>query len=227
MIAENISKIRQEIREVCKKVGRDPEEITIVAVTKTIPVEKIKEAVSAGIYDIGENRVQELLDKKRFLEKVKWHFVGHLQTNKVKYIVDFVHLIHSVDSIKLALEIEKRAQKINRIVDILIEVNTSGEETKYGVKPEEAVELVKQISERCNFIRIKGLMTVAAYMPNPEDVRPMFKLLRQLRDEIGRFNFRNVEMKHLSMGMSNDYLIAIEEGATIIRIGTAIFGPRN
>lgn len=227
MIAENISKIRQEIREVCKKVGRDPEEITIVAVTKTIPVEKIKEAVSAGIYDIGENRVQELLDKKRFLENVKWHFVGHLQTNKVKYIVDFVHLIHSVDSIKLALEIEKRAQKINRIVDILIEVNTSGEETKYGVKPEEAVELVKQISERCNFIRIKGLMTVAAYMPNPEDVRPMFRLLRQLRDEIGRFNFRNVEMKHLSMGMSNDYLIAIEEGATIIRIGTAIFGPRN
>lgn len=229
MIAENIYKIRQKIREVCQKVGRNPEEITIVAVTKTVPVDKIKEAINAGINDIGENRVQELLEKKSYIdiENVRWHFVGHLQTNKVKYIVDFVHLIHSVDSLKLALEIEKRAKRINRIVDVLIEVNTSGEKTKYGVKPEETTELVKQISESCEFVRIKGLMTVAAYLPNPEDVRPMFKLLRQLSDEIKKLDLKNVEMKHLSMGMSNDYWIAVEEGATIVRIGTAIFGPRN
>lgn len=229
MIAENLYKIRQKIREVCQKVGRNPEEITIVAVTKTVPVDKIKEAINAGINDIGENRVQELLEKKSYIdiENVRWHFVGHLQTNKVKYIVDFVHLIHSVDSLKLALEIEKRAKRINRIVDVLIEVNTSGEKTKYGVKPEETTELVKQISESCEFVRIKGLMTVAAYLPNPEDVRPMFKLLRQLSDEIKKLDLKNVEMKHLSMGMSNDYWIAVEEGATIVRIGTAIFGPRN
>lgn len=227
MIAENISKIKQKIWEVCKKVGRNPEEITIVAVTKTVPVDRIKEAVNAGICDIGENRVQELLEKKNSIENVRWHFVGHLQTNKVKYIVDFVHLIHSVDSLKLALEIDKRAQKINRVIDILIEVNTSGEKTKYGVKPEETIELVGQISERCEFVRIKGLMTIAAYLPNPEDVRPMFRLLKQLKEEIEKFKFKNVEMRHLSMGMSNDYLIAIEEGATIVRIGTAIFGPRN
>ncbi|MCS7228548.1 MAG: YggS family pyridoxal phosphate-dependent enzyme [Candidatus Kryptonium sp.] len=229
MIAENIYKIRQKIREVCQKVGRNPEEITIVAVTKTVPVDKIKEAINAGINDIGENRVQELLEKKSYIDiqNVRWHFVGHLQTNKVKYIVDFVHLIHSVDSLKLALEIEKRAKRINRIVDVLIEVNTSGEKTKYGVKPEETTELVKQISESCEFVRIKGLMTVAAYLPNPEDVRPMFKLLRQLSDEIKKLDLKNVEMKHLSMGMSNDYWIAVEEGATIVRIGTAIFGPRN
>ncbi|MEN3037633.1 MAG: YggS family pyridoxal phosphate-dependent enzyme [Candidatus Kryptonium sp.] len=227
MIAENIYKIRQKIREVCQKVGRDPNEITIVAVTKTVPVDKIKEAISAGINDIGENRVQELLEKRSYIENVRWHFVGHLQTNKVKYIVDFVHLIHSVDSLKLALEIEKRAKKINRIIDVLIEVNTSGEKTKHGVKPEETIELAKQISESCEFIRIKGLMTVAAYLPDPEDVRPMFRLLKQISDEIKKLDIKNVEMKHLSMGMSNDYLIAVEEGATIVRIGTAIFGPRN
>ncbi|CUS78351.1 hypothetical protein JGI7_00204 [Candidatus Kryptonium thompsonii] len=227
MVSENILKIKQKIWEVCQKVGRNPDEITIVAVTKTVPVEKIKEAINAGIYDIGENRVQELLEKRNSLENVRWHFVGHLQTNKVKYIVNFIHLIHSVDSLKLALEIDKRAEKINRPVDVLIEVNTSGEKTKYGVKPEETIEIVKQISENCKFVHIKGLMTLAAYSPDPENARPMFKMLKNLSDEIAKLNLKNVEMKHLSMGMSNDYWIAIEEGATIVRIGTAIFGPRK
>jgi pyridoxal phosphate enzyme (YggS family) len=227
MIFDNVRKIKQKIREVCLKTGRNPEDVTIVAVTKTVPVERIIEVVKAGIYDIGENKVQELLEKRKSIDNVRWHFVGHLQTNKVKYIVDFVHLIHSVDSFKLALEIDKRASRINRVVDVLIEVNTSGELTKYGVKPEEALNLVSQISENCEYVRVKGLMTVAAYLPNPEDVRPMFRTLRELRDEISKFNFRNVEMRHLSMGMSNDYEVAVEEGATIVRIGTAIFGPRK
>ncbi len=227
MIAENIAKIKQRIRESCLKVGRSPDEVTIVAVTKTVPVDKIKEVINLGIVDIGENRVQELLEKRSSIENVRWHFVGHLQTNKVKYIVDFIHLIHSVDSLKLALEIDKRAKKINRVIDILIEVNTSGEKIKYGVKPDEVVELVRQISENCDFVKIKGLMTVAAFLPNPEDVRPMFKLLREIRDEVAKFNFKNVEMRHLSMGMSNDFEVAVEEGATLVRIGTAIFGPRN
>jgi pyridoxal phosphate enzyme (YggS family) len=227
MIFDNVRKIKQKIREVCLKTGRNPEDVTIVAVTKTVPVERIIEVVKAGIYDIGENKVQELLEKRKSIDNVRWHFVGHLQTNKVKYIVDFVHLIHSVDSFKLALEIDKRASRINRVVDVLIEVNTSGELTKYGVKPEEALNLVSQISENCEYVRVKGLMTVAAYLPNPEDVRPMFRTLRELRDEISKFNLRNVEMRHLSMGMSNDYEVAVEEGATIVRIGTAIFGPRK
>jgi len=227
MIFDNVQKIKQKIREVCLKTGRNPEDVTIVAVTKTVPVERIIEVVNAGIYDIGENKVQELLEKRKSIDNVRWHFVGHLQTNKVKYIVDFVHLIHSVDSFKLALEIEKRARRINRVVDVLIEVNTSGERTKYGVKPEETLNLVRQISENCEYVWVKGLMTVAAYLPNPEDVRPMFRILRELRDEISKFNFRNVEMRHLSMGMSNDYEVAVEEGATIVRIGTAIFGPRK
>ncbi len=229
MIAENIFKIKQRIREACLRVGRNPDEVTIVAVTKTVSVDRIKEAINSGIIDIGENRVQELLEKRGLIDvdSIRWHFVGHLQTNKVKYIVDFIHLIHSVDSLKLALEIDKRARKINKVIDVLIEVNTSGEKTKYGAKPDEVVELVKQISESCDFVRIKGLMTVAAFLPNPEDIRPMFKLLRELRDEVAKFNFRNVEMKHLSMGMSNDFEVAVEEGATLVRIGTAIFGPRN
>jgi pyridoxal phosphate enzyme (YggS family) len=227
MIFDNVRKIKQKIREVCLKTGRNPEDVTIVAVTKTVPVERIIEVVKAGIYDIGENKVQELLEKRKSIDNVRWHFVGHLQTNKVKYIVDFVHLIHSVDSFKLALEIDKRAKRINRVVDVLIEVNTSGELTKYGVKPEEALNLVRQISENCEYVRVKGLMTVAAYLPNLEDVRPMFRTLRELRDEISKFNLRNVEMRHLSMGMSNDYEVAVEEGATIVRIGTAIFGPRK
>ncbi len=226
-IAENILKVKQRIYDSCLKVGRNPDEVTIVAVTKTVPIEKIKEAINSGIKDIGENRVQELLEKRNSIENVKWHFVGHLQTNKVKYIVDFIHLIHSVDSLKLAIEIDKRAKKINRIIDILIEVNTSGEKTKYGVEPEKTIELVKQISENCEFLRIKGLMTVAAFLPDPEEVRPMFRLLRELKDEISNLNLKNVEMKHLSMGMSNDFEVAVEEGATIVRIGTAIFGPRN
>lgn len=226
-IAENILKVKQRIQKSCLKVGRNPDEVTIVAITKTVPLEKIKEAIDSGITDIGENRVQELLEKKNSIENVRWHFVGHLQTNKVKYIVDFIYLIHSVDSFKLALEIDKRAKKINRVIDILIEVNTSGEKTKYGVEPEKTIDLVKQISENCEFLRVKGLMTVAAFLPNPEEVRPMFRLLRELKDEIAKLNLQNVEMKHLSMGMSNDFEVAVEEGATIVRIGTAIFGPRN
>jgi len=234
MIDANIKALRQRIQQVCQRIGRNPEEITLVAVTKTVDVRRIQEAFDAGIRDLGENRVQELLEKKDKLPKdIRWHLVGHLQTNKVKYIIDFVHLIHSVDSFKLAEEIERRASCPDksgdaraRTVDVLIEVNTSDEPSKFGVKPEKAIELVKRIAELPH-IKIQGLMTIGAFLPNPEDVRPCFTLLRQLRDAVEREKVDGVSMRHLSMGMTNDFEVALEEGATILRIGTAIFGARN
>ena len=227
MIEKNLEIIKQRIERSCKKIGRNPDEITLVGVTKTVNVDIIKEAYSYGLINFGENKVQELLSKKDILpENINWHLIGHLQRNKVKYIIDFIYLIHSLDSYELALEIDRQAKKSKRQIPVLIQVNTSSEETKYGIEPENALTLTKQIAELEN-LKIKGLMTIGAFFSDPEMVRPCFKTLKKIFDKIKMLDLKNVDMKELSMGMTNDYEVAIEEGATIIRIGTALFGERN
>lgn len=226
-IKNNISAIKEEIKQACLKAGRSPEEITIIAVTKTIDVERINYAVDCGLSNLGENKVQEIMDKYDTVAKgVKWNLIGHLQTNKVKYIIDKVELIHSVDSVKLAEEISRRAEKNNLIKDVLVQINVAMEETKFGINIEDAVDFVKSASVFKN-IRIKGLMTIAPNYEDVEKVRPVFRQLKKKFDELAQMNIPNTEMKYLSMGMSNDYSIAIEEGANMIRVGTAIFGKRN
>lgn len=226
-IQVNIADIKEEIKQICHSCGRNPEDITLVVVTKTVDPERINYAVDCGVSNLGENKVQEIMDKYETVSKnIKWHLIGHLQTNKVKYIIDKVELIHSVDSIKLAEEISKRAERYDITKDVLVQINVAEEETKFGIGLEEAVNFVKSISAFDN-IRIKGLMTIAPYSENPEGVRLVFRQLREKFDELSQMNLPNTEMKYLSMGMSNDYRIAIEEGANMIRIGTAIFGKRN
>ena len=226
MIIENLDMIEKNILTACAKSGRNRDEITLIAVSKTKPVSMLEEVYSTGIRDFGENKVQELSDKFEILPKdIKWHMIGHLQTNKVKYLMDKAYLIHSVESLKLAKEIEKQAEKANRIVDILIEVNIAEEESKFGLAKEEVLALVKDIS-LFPHIRIKGLMTIAPYVENPEDNRLYFRQIKQLSVDIDSQNIDNVSMNILSMGMSGDYMVAIEEGATMIRVGTSIFGER-
>lgn len=226
MIIENLDIIEKNILTACAKSGRNRDEITLIAVSKTKPVSMLEEVYSTGIRDFGENKVQELSDKFEILPKdIKWHMIGHLQTNKVKYLMDKAYLIHSVDSLKLAKEIEKQAEKANRIVDILIEVNIAEEESKFGLAKEEVLALIKEIS-LFPHIRIKGLMTIAPYVENPEDNRLYFRQIKQLSVDIDSQNIDNVSMNILSMGMSGDYMVAIEEGATMIRVGTSIFGER-
>jgi pyridoxal phosphate enzyme (YggS family) len=199
-----------------------------LAVTKTFSAERVAEAVRHGLVDIGENYVQELLQKKSALNdnRIRWHFIGHLQSNKVRHIIDWVYLIQAVDTTGLAKEINNRASRSNRIVDILLEVNTTGEKSKFGLHPEQTVEFVKQLAD-LNNIRISGLMTIGPFLPDPESSRPMFRRLRQLKDEVATLNQVNISMRHLSMGMTGDFEVAIDEGATILRMGTAIFGPRT
>ncbi|WP_084295079.1 YggS family pyridoxal phosphate-dependent enzyme [Caldanaerobius polysaccharolyticus] len=226
-VRTNIEAIKSNIQRACKKAGRDPSEVTIMAVTKTIPVERIKEAIACGIKVIGENRVQELVKKYPLIGgDVKWHMIGHLQVNKVKYIVDKVELIHSLDSVKLAQEIDKRAKAIGKRQNVLIEINIGGEDTKYGIKPEELGDFIKQI-EGFENLCVQGLMTVAPIVTAPEDVRPYFKKMKQLYDELKDMKSRIIDARYLSMGMTSDYVVAVEEGANIVRIGTGIFGPRN
>lgn len=197
-----------------------------MAATKTFGVETIKEAIACGITDIGENKVQELNEKYPYLKnEVEFHFIGHLQTNKVKYIIDKVKLIHSLDSIKLAEEIDKRAKQKSLIIDCLVEINIGGEESKYGIPPEEMHNFVKKM-EKYDNIRIRGLMTIAPYLP-PEEVRPYFRKMKKLFEELKEIKQHNVQVEFLSMGMSNDYWVAVEEGANIVRIGTSIFGQRQ
>jgi len=223
-IAANIKGIIHKIKLAAERVGRKEESVKLVAVTKTVDVSRIKEAIRAGIKIIGENRVQEAREKFKDIGKeVEWHLIGHLQTNKVKYIFDIFSLIHSVDSLSLAEEIQKRAENKGLETDILIEVNLSGEKTKFGILPEKAINFVKDISRFKN-INIMGLMTIPPFSESPEDSRKYFKMLRMLRDDIQR---EGIEMKELSMGMSNDFEAAVEEGATMVRIGTAIFGERR
>ena len=227
MIQNQINEVKQNIKKACERVGRQESEVTLIAVSKTKPVELLKAAYDAGVRHFGENKVQELCDKYELLpEDIKWHMIGHLQRNKVKYIVDKVTLILSVDSLRLAEQIDQEAKKKSVVVDILVEVNIGEEETKFGLKTEEVIELVREISTLSS-LRVKGLMTVAPYTENAEENRTYFKKMKQLCVDINAKNIDNVSMEHLSMGMTGDYEIAIEEGATIVRVGTGIFGERN
>lgn len=227
MIRENLETVEQRIKEACRKAGRLREKVTLIAVSKTKPVSMIQEALDAGIIEFGENKVQELAEKYEVFPKdLHWHLIGHLQTNKVKYIVDKAVLIHSVDSLKLAEQIEKEAEKRNILCNILIEVNIADEDTKFGVRAEEVAPLIREIS-RLPHVRVKGLMTVAPFVDDPEKNREHFRKLRQLNIDIKSKNIDNVTMDVLSMGMTGDYEVAIEEGATMVRIGTGIFGERN
>ncbi len=226
MIRENVGNIRRRIDAACKKANRDPGGVTLLAVGKTFDAEAIKEVVEAGVPDVGENYVQELLDKKEKIpSNVRWHFIGHLQSNKVKYVAPWIHLVHSVDNIGLASELDKRASLARRTLDVLVEVNTTAEDSKFGLRPEATMEFVKSLADFKN-IRITGLMTIGPFLPDPEGSRPMFRTLRELKDQIARIGQPNVHMEHLSMGMTGDFEVAIDEGATIVRVGTAIFGKR-
>lgn len=227
MISENIKKVQNNIIDAAQKAGRAPKEVTLIAVSKTKPVEALQEAYDAGMRDFGENKVQEIIEKyDKLPQDIRWHLIGHLQTNKVKYIIDKVYMIHSVDSYKLACEISKHAQKHNVIMPILIEVNVANEETKFGVKPENTEELIKMISQ-LPAISVKGLMTVAPFTENPEENSTYFSTLKQLLVDINAKNIDNVNMDCLSMGMSGDYMVAINEGSTYVRVGTSIFGQRQ
>lgn len=226
-IADNINRIQAEKAEAAKRAGRNPDEILLCAVTKTHTPEEINEAIKAGVTDIGENRVQEIVEKYEKVDKVNWHMIGHLQTNKVKYIIDKVCMIHSVDSLKLAKEINRRSRENGINMDILIEVNAAEDKAKFGVDTDSARELAEDILANCENIRIRGLMTIAPYAEDAEDVRPFFRRTRELYDELSQIRHPNLDFRYLSMGMSNDRIVAVEEGSTIIRVGTAIFGERS
>lgn len=227
MLKDNFKEIEARIQAACERAGRKREEVTLIAVSKTKPVQMLQEAYDLGNRIFGENKVQEIVDKYDALPAdISWHMIGHLQRNKVKYIIDKVTLIHSVDSLRLAETIEKEAAKKGVTADILIEVNVAKEDTKYGVMPEDAARLVSQISVMPH-IRIKGLMAIAPFVTNPEENRIYFQRLRNLAVDIGENKSDNVTMSVLSMGMTNDYEIAIEEGATMIRVGSGLFGARN
>ena len=226
-IKKKLEKINEKIKKAALKANRSTEDIKLVAVTKTATVEQIKEAISAGVKTIGENKVQEAKGKYQVLSAdiadIEWHLVGHLQTNKVKYAIEIFDLIHSVDSIKLAEEIDKRSLQFGIMTNILVEVNVSGEETKYGIKPEEVEPFLKEISEFSR-IKVRGLMTIAPIAEDKEEVRPYFRKLRELSEKIENKNIKNVKMDYLSMGMTDDFEVAIEEGANMVRIGRGIFG---
>ncbi len=223
-IKENLERIKEKIRVKSELVGRDPQEITLVAVTKTVEADRIEEAIAAGVNIIGESRVQEAKEKYGKVEsRIIWHLVGHLQRNKAKDAVKIFDLIHSVDSAELAKEIDKQAEKIGKIQKILVEANVSGEESKYGLNPEGVITFLQEVSGLPN-IKVEGLMTMAPFYENPEDCRPCFRKLKELVEEVKAKNIKNVEMTYLSIGMSNDFEVAIEEGSNMVRIGRAIFG---
>jgi len=228
MIDENIKSLETRLEAVCARVGRSRDEITLVAVSKTFGADRIREAAKAGLRDFGENYVQELTAKNLQLNDLspRWHFIGHLQSNKVKYIADFIHLIHSVDNIRLAREIDTRAERCGRILDVLVEVHTTDEATKSGARPEETTGLVRQLAA-LGHLRVQGLMTMGPFSDDPNDSRPSFRHVAALAREIEREGIAGVSMKKLSMGMTHDFEVAIEEGATLVRIGTAIFGERT
>ncbi len=222
-IETNLLEIKQNIKTACEKKGRNPQDVTILAVTKTIDAGRINEAVSLGLTDLGENRVQELLSKYDEVKgDVRWHIIGHLQKNKVKYIADKVVMIHSVESLSLCEEIERQCAKIDKIMDILIEVNVSGEESKSGIEPSEVYDFVKKASQH-EHIRIKGLMTMAPFEANDEELHQIFSNLYKISVDISRKKLDNVSMECLSMGMTNDYIQAVEENSTIVRVGTGLF----
>ena len=227
MLAENLQNVEERIQAACARANRDRNEVTLIAVSKKKTVSMLEEVYAEGIRCFGENKVQELTEKHDKLPSdVKWHMIGHLQRNKVKYIVDKVDLIHSVDSVRLAETIEQEAVKKDVIVPVLVEVNVAEEDSKFGLKVNEVLSIIEEIS-KFPHIRIKGLMTIAPYVENPEENRPVFARLRKLSVDIAEKNIDNVSVEILSMGMTNDYEVAIEEGATMVRVGTGIFGERN
>ena len=227
MILENIEQVRKNIKDACERAGRDEREITLIAVSKTKPLTDIEEALPSGIIDYGENKVQELCNKYESLPKnIRWHMIGHLQRNKVKYLVGKTELIHSVDSLRLAKQIEKDFGKADKCANVLIEVNMAQEESKFGITSIQTEELIREISKLCH-IKIKGLMTIAPFTEDPETNRIYFQSMRKLSVDINNKNIDNVSMDVLSMGMTGDYQVAIEEGATMVRVGTGIFGERN
>lgn len=227
MLADKLNLVKKNIEEACDTAGRSPQEVTLIAVSKTKPVEMLKEAYDAGARVFGENKVQEILDKyDQMPSDVQWHMIGHLQRNKVKYIIDKVELIHSVDSLHLAKQIEKEAVKKGVDAQILVQVNIAQEDTKFGINGPEVMSLVEEIS-KFPHVHIRGLMTSAPFVANPEENRCYFKKLHKLFVDIREKNIDNVSMDILSMGMTNDYEVAIEEGATMVRVGTGIFGARN
>lgn len=227
MIAENIRSVEARIQSACDRVGRSRDEVTLICVTKTMPVDDLRQAYDAGQRSFGENRVQEINDKfPQLPDDIQWHMIGHLQTNKVKYLMDKVVMIHSVDSVRLANAISREAVKAGRVMDILIEINAAGEESKFGLDYDGVLSMIREIAPLPG-IHICGLMTVAPYTHDPETNRVFFRNLRELAVDIDRQSIDNVSMTVLSMGMTGDFEVAIEEGATHIRVGTAIFGKRN
>jgi len=227
-LKERINSVRERIREAARACNRSESDIRLVAVSKTMPAEIVKEAIEVGMTDFGENYIQEAREKITTLSNypVTWHFIGHLQSNKAKYAVRMFDLIHSVDSLKLARELDKCAQKNNKVQDILIQVNVAREDSKSGIYAEDTLQLLKEIA-RLENVAVKGLMTMPPYFNAPDRVRPFFAALRQLRDRIKNEELSNISMDELSMGMTGDFEAAIEEGATMVRVGTAIFGERR
>ena len=226
-LQENLQQVEANICKACENAGRKRSDVTLIAVSKTKPIEMLQTVYDLGARDFGENKVQEMCEKMEVLPKnIRWHMIGHLQTNKVKYIVGKTELIHSVDSLHLAKEIEKQAAKQNVTVSILVEVNIAGEASKFGTSRDEAISLVEEIA-KLDHIHIKGLMTIAPFVDDPEDNRQYFRDIKQLSVDIAQKNIDNVSMNVLSMGMTGDYTVAIEEGATMVRVGTGIFGERD
>lgn len=227
MLKENYRNVQENIQRACEKVNRSVDEVTLISVSKTKPLSMLQEAYDCGAREYGENKVQEMTEKEGQLPKdIHWHMIGHLQTNKVKYIAPYVHLIHSVDSLKLAQEINRQGEKCNRSIPILIEVNIAEEESKFGIKKDETISLVREIS-KLPHVAIKGLMTIAPFVDDPEENRVYFRGIKELSVDIANENIDNVRMDVLSMGMTGDYMVAIEEGATMVRVGTGIFGERD
>ncbi|ESL04720.1 pyridoxal phosphate enzyme, YggS family [Catonella morbi ATCC 51271] len=226
-ITENLSMVENKIAAACKRAGRERDEVKLIAVSKTQPVEAIREAIEYGINSFGENRVQELREKTEIIkDNLDWHLIGHLQTNKVKYVVGKVSLIHSLENIRLAEALDKEAAKLGITVDVLAEINVAKEASKFGVNPEDAENFIREVSKFPN-INIKGLMTVAPYTDISEENRKYFRQLKKIMVDLNSKNIHNVSMNVLSMGMTGDYEVAIEEGATLVRVGTGIFGSRN
>ena len=226
-IRANLQTVHGRIEEACGRAGRDPGQVTLAAVSKTRTPEEINTAIDAGVTDIGENKVQEIMDKYDAIKPVRWHMIGHLQTNKVKYIIDKVDLIHSVDSLKLAKEINKRAGQHELTMDILIQINPAQEESKFGVSLEETEGLIREILDSCENVRIRGLMSVAPIAEDPNDVRVYFDGVKKKYDELGQIDHPRLDFKYLSMGMSHDFEVAIEAGSNLVRVGSAIFGERD
>ncbi|MCI5883898.1 MAG: YggS family pyridoxal phosphate-dependent enzyme [Eubacterium sp.] len=227
MVVENLKKVEEKIQQACERSGRSRSEVTLIAVSKTKPIEMMQEAMETGVNIFGENKVQEIVKKEVELPKdVEWHLIGHLQRNKVRQIAGKVKRIHSVDSLRLAEQIQKEYEKIGEIADILLEVNVAREESKYGLMPEETEAVIREIANFPN-IKVHGLMTIAPFVEDPEKNRIHFQNLRKLLVDINAKNIDNISMDELSMGMTGDYEVAIEEGATYIRVGTGIFGSRQ